>query len=340
MASSYTSGLGSNYEPRAGFDSSGASGLYHFARPDYPTEAVDAILSATKTSARHHPLTLLEVGSGTGIFTQCLLEGAARRLQRGCSEGAAGQIQRYLAVEPSKGMRKGWDRYIFQELVAKLASKGLFTSEQDIACVEGTFENLSSALADGKTGIYDLVMIAQAWHWCPNIPASLNGIAGALKSPGADIAGGGHLALIWNMEDQSAETGARWVSKVQALLEKHEDNTPQHRHRYWASMYKQPSLLEQFEVLEPKYYTRKLPATLQGVKDRVLSKSYISVLMPEEKAALLKSIDDIFASEADAALQRTWIDKERGIFEYPISTGEHRDRPRFARQSLTGSTAC
>ncbi|CAO1631734.1 unnamed protein product [Parajaminaea phylloscopi] len=326
--SSSNAAPGSNYAPRAGFDASGASGLYHSARPDYPVDAIAAILESAQEAARGEALNIIEVGSGTGISTQSLLQITAERKRRDDRTSAL-QIQRYLAVDPSSGMRQDWDKNITQTLVPELASSSIFTAEQDISCLHGTFEDLSSALAGGKRGIYDLVWVAQAWHWCPDIPASLNAIAEALKPPpppsppsppSASSSPGGVLALIWNMEDQSQETGSHWVKLIRELYEKHENNTPQYRHRYWTSMYKEPALLDQFEIVEPKYYSRKLPTTVQGVKDRVLSKSYISMLPVEEQESLTKSIDDVFASTDDAALQRVWIDKERGVFEYPYQT--------------------
>lgn len=317
-----TANAGSNYAPRAGFDSSGACGLYHSARPDYPTEAIRAILTAGESSSQGKPLNIIEVGSGTGISTQSLLEGAASIAAEAKDKNDEDRlkIQRYLAVDPSVGMRQDWDKNIKRELLPKLASSGLFASaEHDFACVEGTFENLAAALKDGKQGIYDLVFIAQAWHWCPNIPASLNAIAEALRA-----AGRGHLALIWNMEDQSEKTGAKWVKEVRELYEKYEADTPQYRHRYWASMYKEPALLEQFDIVEPKYYHRKLPTTIEGVKNRILSKSYITVLPEKEQRALTDRIEELLSSSDDVALQRSWIDREKGIFEYPYETGERK----------------
>lgn len=44
------------------------------------------------------------------------------------------------------------------------------------------------------------------------------------------------------------------------------------RHRYFATMYDEPALNDQFVAKTPQWFSRKLPVTLQGVKDRVLSK--------------------------------------------------------------------
>lgn len=215
------------YDAKAGFDTSGASGLYHTARPDYPIPAIQSILSAALESAKGKPLNILEVGSGTGISTRSLLSVAAEQ-RNANSHGGIGsddvRIQRYLSVEPSPGMRQDWQKNIVSEFLPSLSSTGLLADAEgtgpDVAVVDGTFENLSSAVSDGREGAYDLVLIAQAWHWCQDIPRSLDAIARALKP-------GGQLALIWNMEDQTGETGARWVKELRGMYEVFEDNTPQ-----------------------------------------------------------------------------------------------------------------
>lgn len=86
-----------NYKPRAGFDDSGASGLYHSARPNYPEASMQAILEAAQAGKSSPPLlNILEIGSGTGISTESLLREAGETKLK---------ILKYLAVEPSKGMR-------------------------------------------------------------------------------------------------------------------------------------------------------------------------------------------------------------------------------------------
>lgn len=209
-----------NYAPRSGFDTSGASGLYHSARPDYPQDAIRKILNAAAGSSKGAPVSLLEIGSGTGISTQSVLEGAAKTLAGDGGERVT--FQRYLAVEPSAGMRQDWTKHISRDLLPKLPA-GLLANDADVACVDGTFENVSEALSGGEEqGLYDVVLIAQAFHWCQDIPGSLNAIAKALKK-------GGYLALIWNMEDQSDETGAKWVREARTQYERFEDGTPQCR---------------------------------------------------------------------------------------------------------------
>lgn len=196
-----------NYAPRVGFDDSGSSGLYHTARPSYPREAIRAILEAA-SGAMSRPLNVLEIGSGTGISTESLLREAGDSQMK---------IGRYLAVEPSLGMRKGWEQFIAGELLPRLKSEGKLPAEAHVECRDGTFEEL--ALPDGSEGTWDVVVIAQAYHWCPDYDASLRAISSALR-PGT-----GQLALIWNLEDNG--TSATWVRDLRNIYEVYEDGTPQ-----------------------------------------------------------------------------------------------------------------
>lgn len=88
-------------------------------------------------------------------------------------------------------------------------------------------------------------------------------------------------------------------------------------------MYDQPSYKAHFEALEPQHITRAIPTTVDGVCDRVDSKSYVSVQPDDVRAKLRQDIAAILdpVHSDDAALQRKWIDRERGVFEYPYRTG-------------------
>lgn len=58
-----------------------------------------------------------------------------------------------------------------------------------------TFEEFNST--EQYTGQVDLILIAQAWHWCKDWDKALRNFAKALKP-------GGTLALLWNLEDKDA----------------------------------------------------------------------------------------------------------------------------------------
>lgn len=79
-------------------------------------------------------------------------------------------------------------------------------------------------------------------------------------------------------------------------------------------MYKAPSM-SLFDAHPTQIFTRALPTTLQGVKDRVHSKSYISVLPEEKRQDLSKRIEDMFEN-GGSELGRTWVDEKQGVWEY------------------------
>lgn len=140
--------------------------LYDRARPSYPADAVTKVLANLPTK----DATVLELGAGTGIFSRLIL---ARAREAG--------VARLVALEPSEGMRKGWQD-------ALDARPELKTVPATIA--DGLFQ--ATGQADGSA---DVVAVAQAWHWnYREGPKALEEVARVLKPKG-------HLSLIWNLED-------------------------------------------------------------------------------------------------------------------------------------------
>jgi hypothetical protein len=123
---------------RSGFDASGASGLYDRARPSYPPQAIEALLAAPQPPvAAGARFKIAELGSGTGICTRVLLDtlGSAR-------------LERLTAVEPSAGMREGWET-----AVRPLAERA--AGDAQVQCIEGSFENFDAGSDN------DIVLVAQ-----------------------------------------------------------------------------------------------------------------------------------------------------------------------------------
>lgn len=134
------------------------------------------------------PLRIIDLGAGTGIATRLLLQEAHKY----------GGIQSLLAVDPSPGMlshlrttlcdaNDGW--------VARLTRQGIVPPKLRVEIKQGTFDCFDGGHDN------DLVVIAQAWHWCPDFDRALSQIAQSLRP-------GGILALIWNLEDRDAGTYA------------------------------------------------------------------------------------------------------------------------------------
>lgn len=89
----------------------------------------------------------------------------------------------------------------------------------------------------------------------------------------------------------------------------------------WRKLYDTAGLHDNFDIVPEKHYVRAIPTTVEGVCNRIESKSYIHVRPESERAQLRKNISDILEHSNDEELQKKWIDKETGTFEYPYKTG-------------------
>jgi SAM-dependent methyltransferase len=106
---------------------------YHTARPPYPELVWDAL---RKRAGLRSGISILEIGAGTGLATERLLDGRPQRL---------------LAVEP--------DRRLAKFLRDRL-------DQEQLEVVETPFEKLK---ASEKS--FDLVVSATAFHWIDAVPA-------------------------------------------------------------------------------------------------------------------------------------------------------------------------
>ena len=115
---------------------------------------------------------------------------------------------------------------------------------------------------------------------------------------------------------QLGRDGAAWVAQLRNRIEKHEQGTPQFRLGLWRATFSTPSYNKFFSPPEEKRWTYALHGSRDIVTNRALSKSYIAVLPPDEKAQVVQDIEKILEKGDDLK----WIDKEKGIFEYPYGT--------------------
>ncbi|KAF8163334.1 methyltransferase type 11 [Crassisporium funariophilum] len=247
----------------------GTNELYDRARPSYQPFALDFIRKSLKATKS---LNIVELGSGTGIFTRALLADPEWNAS----------ILHLKAIEPSEGMRN-----VFSQTV----------KDERISVSDGTFS---------VTGVddswADLVVIAQAFHWCPDYNAASVEFSRILKPHGA-------VAFIWNLEDRE---GARWVSEVRDIIEAHEQGTPQFRRMLWRQTFSTPAYQSAFDPPEEKIWDYKLQATVDSVIDRAsrdmlyaktdeMSVSFYANL-PLEVKQVLKTSDfnkDLYSGEID-----------------------------------------
>ncbi|GAA5900069.1 class I SAM-dependent methyltransferase [Sporobolomyces salmoneus] len=277
------------------FSQSGASGLYDRARPSYPEPAFSQIYSLLPSSPKEGTRSsfVVELGAGSGIFTR----GFLRTILSQPSDERGRRLGELLAIEPSEGMRKGWEKKHDEEgLRTELEEKGIKVEIRD-----GLFDKIP--VEDGKA---DLVVIAQAFHWVGrNGESAIREIARVLKPQGT-------LALIWNYEDRSVP----WVAQLRDAYEEYEAGTPQARLGWWKSIFETEFYSQTYEPAQVETYHRNLPSSEQGVVDRILSKSYITALSQEEQERVAKDMREIVKKGEG----KEWIDEKEGTFHYPYTT--------------------
>src|SRR6267154_6869979 len=86
---------------------------------------------------------------------------------------------------------------------------------------------------------------------------------------------------------------AGWVAQLRDRIEAHEKGTPQFRLGLWRQTFSTPEYASSFYPREEKEWGYHLLASEQIVMDRALSKSYITVLPPDEKAKVVEDVQGI-----------------------------------------------
>ncbi|KAG6814380.1 hypothetical protein H0H92_010966 [Tricholoma furcatifolium] len=248
----------------------GTNEHYDKSRPSYQGFSLDYIRDAVKSVS---DVNIVEIGAGTGIFTRALLS----------HPRWSTDVKQIKAVEPSAGMRE-----VFEKTV----------KDERVTIQDGTFDT---------TGVdehwADLVVIAQAFHWCPDYDKASAEFARILKPEGL-------VVFIWNLEDRDR---APWVAQVRDRIEKHEQGTPQFRLNLWRQTFDTTSYRQFFQPPIEKIWPYSLQTTVEMTVDRASSKSYIAVLPQAEKEQVQADVRRISEKGED----KVWIDQEKGIFEYP-----------------------
>jgi SAM-dependent methyltransferase len=155
-----------------------------------------------------------DLGAGTGKFTALLV-------QRGLHT---------VAVDPSPDM------------LAQLRR-----SLPGVAAVEGTAEHTGMPAA-----AFDLVTVAQAWHWCDPLLASTE--AARILRPH------GELGLVWNQLD----TSVPWVHRLSRIMHAGDVHKPSFR----------PPLGPEFAGLQSHLTRWEEPVTTQDILELAKSRSY------------------------------------------------------------------
>ncbi|EIN07332.1 S-adenosyl-L-methionine-dependent methyltransferase [Punctularia strigosozonata HHB-11173 SS5] len=251
----------------------GTNELYDRARPSYQPQVLQYIRDQISSPGSLH---LVELGSGTGIFTRALLAHPAWT-------SALGALR---AFEPSSGMRDQFNKTVH---------------DPRVSCHDGTFDTTSV-----EDGWADAVIIAQAFHWCPDFNAASAEFARILKP-------GGAVFFVWNLEDREK---ARWVAQLRDTYEQHENGAPQFRLGLWRAAFDTPNYVQSFEKPIEQTWSYAITSTEDSVVDRVCSKSYIAILPDDEKNKVKAAASEI-VRKGD---EKVWIDENAGVFEYPYQT--------------------
>ncbi|MGO4120348.1 class I SAM-dependent methyltransferase [Arthrobacter sp. YAF16] len=172
-----------------------------------------------------------DLGAGTGKFTALLV-------QRGL---------RTVAVDPSPDMLDQLRRAL-----------------PEVAAVEGTAEHTGLA-----SGAFDLVTVAQAWHWCDPLLASTEA-ARILRPHGV-------LGLIWNQLD----TSVPWVHRLSRIMHAGDVHKPHFT----------PPLGPEFIGLESHLTRWEDPVTTQDVMELTKSRSYYLRAGESTRAKVLANLD-------------------------------------------------
>ncbi|EJD02295.1 S-adenosyl-L-methionine-dependent methyltransferase [Fomitiporia mediterranea MF3/22] len=251
----------------------GKSEYYDKSRPSYKPEALEIV---HKALGPRESINVVEFGAGTGIFTRALLSHPSFQ----------STISALKAIEPSEDMRGFF-------------SKAVTDSRVNIA--EGTFDSATGV----EDGWADLIVTAQALHWCPDYEAAAREFARVLKPNGI-------TACIWNLEDRDR---ARWVANLRDSFEANK-NRPSYYSGLWRTIFSTPSYDLDFYPHEETVFSYTIPATEQTVQGRICSISYMAIEPPDVQKKARETIHEIVEKDEE----KVWIDKENGVFEYPYKT--------------------
>lgn len=109
---------------------------------------------------------------------------------------------------------------------------------------------------------------------------------------------------------------AAWVNQLRAEIESHDKGNPRQNLELWRQSFSTPSYKNHFQPPEEKEWTYEVTGTLQLSIERTLSSSSIAVASEEEKAGVVKEVTRII----QAGDGMVWVDKDKGIFEWPYKT--------------------
>ncbi|MBU2665438.1 class I SAM-dependent methyltransferase [Actinoplanes bogorensis] len=126
-------------------------------------------------------------------------------------------------------------------------------------------------LPDGSA---DAVLVAQAWHWVD--PARAAPEVARVLSPG------GRIGLLWNLRDERSD----WVRRLGEIIGSTESE-------------RDTTVGEPFGPVEIAHFEWTETLGPERLIDMVASRSYVILLSPDERAALLSEVRRLMATHPD-----------------------------------------
>jgi len=247
-------------------------------RPSYPESAVSYIHDVI---GGKEAFKVADIGCGTGKFTEVFLAHPAWK----------NSVSELIAVEPVETMRDAFAKTI---------------TDKRVTLQEGTFEH--SGIPDAWA---DVVIAAQAFHWCTDQSAALAELKRILKP-------GGSLVLVWNVDERDK---AKWLDELWKLYSNYSKRDYKAQedtyHVTWHKMLDLPGYDEVFEKpLQREIFENNLVATRDLVVQRYLTWSAIGAQSDEEKEKIKEKVAKIVDDDPN----KTWLDEKEGVFQWPHRT--------------------
>ena len=124
----------------------------------------------------------------------------------------------------------------------------------------------------------DAVTVGQGFHWFANDRA-LADIHRVLRPDG-------HLGLIWNARDESAD----WVARLSEIIEPHRGDVPRYVSRKWQRAFETTTF---FGSLEERQFPFAHELDAETLVARVASISFIAALPREERERVLTQVREL-----------------------------------------------